>query len=429
MVRRDAVGSNVTESDQNRASDTAAPDPAVEGSSAPASSVSSAPADANGATQPAAAAPASGRESVGPPAGGGPSRSSGAGRAAVVLAVVGIVLALAVGFWSMQRFERIESEVARRLQSSEQRDAGFEGRLTQSLDLLRDVQNRAAVLESRIAETSALQAQIEKLYRDRAEDSLEVMLAELDASLSLAAQQLALGINSQAVLAVLQDLDSRIERQNDPRLLTVRAAILRDIERLRVYPATDVGSLALRIDALVSALDHLPLLATVREPVETANGVVDAYRRARPSEARPDSAPGAGGESAVTPPSEPFSLGRLAATFGAFGAELRHLFRVRRIDSPDAVLVAPEQAYFLRQNLRLMLLNARLALLSRNDSAFRGDLERARRWIAAYFDTEHRNVLAVQSQLGQLLDAKIVLDPPRIDESVSAVRLARASGR
>jgi uroporphyrin-3 C-methyltransferase/uroporphyrinogen III methyltransferase/synthase len=424
----------VTESDPNRASDTAARDPAGAGASTPASNASSTPAssgptppaDSSGPAQSAAARGASGREPAGLADERGAGRGSGAGRAGVVLAVIGIVLALAVGFWSMQRFDRIESEVARRLQSSEQRDAGFEGRLTQSLDLLRDLQSRSAVLESKIAETSALQAQIEKLYRDRAEDSFEVMLAELDASLSLAAQQLALGINSQAVLAVLQDLDSRIERQNDPRLLTIRAAILRDIERLRVYPATDVGSLALRIDALVSALDHLPLLATIRERVETANGVVDADRSAGPSDARPDGAPAATGESAVTPP---FSLGRLVATFGAFGAELRDLFRVRRVDSPDALLVAPAQAYFLRQNLRLMLLNARLALLSRNDSAYRGDLERARRWIGTYFDTEHRNVMAVQAQLGQLLEAKIVLDPPRIDDSVAAVRLARASSR
>ena len=113
----------------------------------------------------------------------------------------------------------------------------------------------------------------------------------------------------------------------------------------------------------------------------------------------------------------------------AFGEELRELFRVRRIDAPEAMLIAPDQAYFLRQNLRLTLLNARLALLMRNEDVYRSDLEQARRWIDRYFDTRHRNVEAVQAQLRQLLDIALELEPPRIDESLAAVRAARAGVR
>ena len=169
--------------------------------------------------------------------------------------------------------------------------------------------------------------------------------------------------------------------------------------------------------------DQLPLLATIREPVETANGLADAA----PGNGSPAAplAPEAG----ASPPESLWSTDRIGATLGAFGKELRELFRVRRVDSPDAVLVAPQQAYFLRQNLRLMLLNARLALLSRNGDAYRADLERARRWIDSYYDGEHRNVIAVQNQLRQMLDAKLVLEPPRIDDSLAAVRKARAAVR
>ncbi|TXL66993.1 uroporphyrinogen-III C-methyltransferase [Zeimonas arvi] len=349
--------------------------------------------------------------------------SRGSGRAGLVAGVVAIVIALVVGAWAMQRFERIEGEIARRLQATEQQLAALDAMLGQSRDLLRDLQGRNAVLENKLAETAGLQAQVEKLFRDRAEDSFDVTLAEAESGLALAAQQLALGADVEAVLAAIQNIEARLARESDARLGPVRAVLARDIERLRVHPSSDVGRLALRLDALIAALDQLPLLATIREPVETANGLVDAA----PGGAAP--APSAVSGSDAPTPAAASAADRIGATLGAFGKELRDLFRVRRVDSPDAVLVAPQQAYFLRQNLRLMLLNARLALLSRNGDAYRADLERARRWIHSYYDGEHRNVIAVQNQLRQMLDARLVLEPPRIDDSLAAVRKARAAVR
>jgi uroporphyrin-3 C-methyltransferase len=347
--------------------------------------------------------------------------SRGPGRAGLVAGVLAILVALAIGAWAMQRFARIEGEIARRLQAAEQQVTAFDAMLGQSRDLLRDLQGRNAVLESKLAETAGLQAQVEKLFRDRAEDSFDVTLAEAESGLALAAQQLALGADVEAVLGAIQNIEARLARESDARLAPVRAVLARDIERLRVHPSSDVGRLALRLDALIAALDQLPLLATIREPVETANGLVEAAPAgAAPA---PPSAPASDGPAPVS------TADRIGATVSAFGKELRDLFRVRRVDSPDAVLVAPQQAYFLRQNLRLMLLNARLALLSRNGDAYRADLERARRWIDSYYDGEHRNVVAVHNQLRQMLDAKLVLEPPRIDDSLAAVRKARAAVR
>lgn len=393
----------MTDTDQKRNGE----DASGEGGGAEAAREASAPA------KPAAPAPAAPAAEA--------SRSSG--RTGLVAGVVAIVIALAVGAWAMQRFERIESEIARRLQAAEQQVTALDAMLGQSRDLLRDLQGRNAVLENKLAETAGLQAQVEKLFRDRAEDSFDVSLAEAESGLALAAQQLALGADVEAVLAAIQNIEARLARESDPRLGPVRAVLARDIERLRVHPSSDVGRLALRLDALIAALDQLPLLATIREPVETANGLADAA----PGNGSPAAPPAP--EAGAAPPEALWSTDRIGATLGAFGKELRELFRVRRVDSPDAVLVAPQQAYFLRQNLRLMLLNARLALLSRNGDAYRADLERARRWIDSYYDGEHRNVIAVQNQLRQMLDAKLVLEPPRIDDSLAAVRKARAAVR
>jgi uroporphyrin-3 C-methyltransferase/uroporphyrinogen III methyltransferase/synthase len=67
--------------------------------------------------------------------------------------------------------------------------------------------------------------------------------------------------------------------------------------------------------------------------------------------------------------------------------DVRQLIRVRNVDTPDALMLSPTQAYFLRENLKLRLLNARMALLSRNEGAFRADLIAAQEALVKYFDT------------------------------------------
>lgn len=118
-------------------------------------------------------------------------------------------------------------------------------------------------------------------------------------------------------------------------------------------------------------------------------------------------------------------LGRLV-NFERMSEEVSRLFRVRRIDSPDVALIAPDQVYFLRENLRLRLLNARLALLSRNDPLFRSDIEQARNWIEHYFDPGSALVERALVQLEQLARARTVGDAPSVSDSLAAVRAARA---
>jgi uncharacterized protein HemX len=342
------------------------------------------------------------------------------GRGPLLVAVVAVAVAGLVAAWTIQRFERIESDLARRLQAQDQKSAALDAMLRASADMVRDLQGRTSVLESKGVETASLQAQLEKLFRDRAEDSFDVLLAEVDATLGLAAQQLALGADVRGVLAALQNLEARIVRYNDPRLAPLRAGLLRDIEKLRLFPASDAGALAIRIDALLAAIDKLPLVNSVRGHTSPAGGA---------------SGGGDAGESSQqVPPTtesrwEALLPESLRSVIVGMGREVGDLFRVRRIDQPDSLLLSPDQEYFLRQNLRLLLLNARLALLSRNEAVFRADLERARRWVETYYDGEQRTVVAVRAQIDQLLAARLALEPPRLDDSVGAARLLRAGSR
>jgi uroporphyrin-3 C-methyltransferase/uroporphyrinogen III methyltransferase/synthase len=334
-----------------------------------------------------------------------------------------LALAIASALWTGSRLGLLESEATRRLQAGDQRIAQLEASLGHAQAQLRDALSRTAVLENKVLETAGLQAQLEKLYRSLASDSTDVLLAEIESALALASQQLALGSNPQAALGALQEIEARLRRQDDPSLGAVRRALQRDIDRLKAYPAADILSLAMRLDGLLASIDQYPLIASVRMPAAQA------------PEAGPAGRAAARGGSSDADARRPASVGEAtsratdaaAAGLSALRDELQQLFRVRRVDTPDAALVAPEQAYFLRQNLRLLLLNARLALLSRNETLFRSDVERAVGWLRSYYDPDNRGVSSATAQLRQLLGTRIALEPPTLAESLAAVRAARAA--
>ncbi|MBY0463629.1 MAG: uroporphyrinogen-III C-methyltransferase [Burkholderiales bacterium] len=107
-------------------------------------------------------------------------------------------------------------------------------------------------------------------------------------------------------------------------------------------------------------------------------------------------------------------------------AATRDLVRVSRIDEPDAVLLSPEQAVFLRENLKLRLLNARLSLLSRQVSASRADMQAVKTAMTKYFDPASPVNKQAQQALGEVLQASRSLELPRPDDTLAA--LAKAAG-
>jgi uroporphyrin-3 C-methyltransferase len=108
--------------------------------------------------------------------------------------------------------------------------------------------------------------------------------------------------------------------------------------------------------------------------------------------------------------------------------EARKLLRVSRIDQPEAALLSPEQSFFLRENLKLRLLNARLALLSRQTDSVRADLASANAWLGKYFDPHSRKTQAAAQLLAQVQGQLRTSELPRLDETMAALATA-AAGR
>ncbi|MEW6690204.1 MAG: uroporphyrinogen-III C-methyltransferase, partial [Pseudomonadota bacterium] len=288
-----------------------------------------------------------------------------------------------------------QEEVARRLREVEAESRETRALARQAQDALREVQARQGALETRFAESQSQQLALEALYQELARNRDEWQLAEIEQVLAIAQQQLQLSGNVRAALLALQLAENRLSRADRPQFLPVRRALTRDIERLKSLPQLDLPGLSLALDRLVAAVDALPLAFDERAP-----------RAAPDRNAKPEPAP----------------PGLLARLGGEVWKELRALVVVRRIESPEPPLVPPQQAYFLRENLKLRLLNARLALLTRDEAGYREDLRVAQAWIRRYFDARAKAAQAALGQLKQLSSASLSFEPPSIADSLEAVR-------
>ena len=106
---------------------------------------------------------------------------------------------------------------------------------------------------------------------------------------------------------------------------------------------------------------------------------------------------------------------------------MKGLVRIRDMETPDIALVTPAQAYFLRENLKLRLLSARVALLARDEPSFRDDLREAQAWIAKYFDTRAKATGTTLAAVKQIAESPVAIGIPDINASLAAVRTARAA--
>ncbi len=95
---------------------------------------------------------------------------------------------------------------------------------------------------------------------------------------------------------------------------------------------------------------------------------------------------------------------------------------IKRRGEADRALLAPDERYFLTQNLRLNLESARIALLRHDRQSYQQALRSAREWIALYFDDTAPAVEATLKELTRLQQIDIAPSLPDISGSLNALR-------
>lgn len=316
-------------------------------------------------------------------------------RPSVLILAVAVLLILAQWLDTRMQVSDLQLELARRLSDSD--SVAKEGRLLvrQSQEALAALQAKVGVLEARLAETQSQAVALEAMYQELSSTHDARVLAEVEQSVVIAMQQLQFAGNVEAALLALQGADARLARTVQPQFLPARKLIARDIERLKATPGANLSGLSLKIESVVVAADSLPLAYQQRPQVETGK----------------------------SPPATQPASGAYWRELGAdLWQELRQLVRIERIDQADPALLAPNQSFFLRENLKLRLLNARLALLQRDGKTFRAEVRQAHEHLERYFDSRAKPVQAAQATLMTLARTDVDFDLPGLAETLTTLR-------
>lgn len=364
-----------------------------------------------------------------PPAAPPPARAS-----ATRWIVAAVALLAAGGAWlgwsAQQRLQQLESELVKRHEQSQ--DEAKEARLLakQAQDNARDAVAKSALLETRLAEVTLQRGQLDDLVKTMSRSRDETLLVDVEANLRVAVRQATLTGSAEPLVSALQNADERLLRSQQPRLEPVRRAIAKDLDRLKSTRVADLSILAVRMDEAVRMVDDLPLLSEPGKQSDRADAAAAASAPARANARKAAKAAHAASQAASSPDADPVWSDRVLDWSQKAGQtvwqEARSLVRLTRITQPEGMLIAPEQAFFLRENLKLRLLNARLGLLSRQTATANADIQSAQQAIKRYFDVQSRRTQGLQSLLADIAAQSPQTQLPRPDDTLAA--LATLSG-
>jgi uroporphyrin-III C-methyltransferase len=296
-------------------------------------------------------------------------------------------------------------------------------------DSVRETSVRQSVIEAKLSEVALQRSQLEELMTSMSRSRDENLVVDIDSAVRLAQQQASLTGTAEPLLAALRAADQRIARAAQPRLAPLQRAIAKDTERIKAATLSDTPGLLVKLDELARMVDDLPLANAVAQSsgnaaVKAALAKSPAAKSAAKSAASAASGP-AGDDDTSTLSQWPQWLQTIA---GAVRDEARGLVRVSRVDAPEAALLSPEQSFFVRENLKLKILNARLGLLARQSDASRADLQQAAISLSRYFDATARNTLQAQGLVLQIQSQLKATELPRVDDTLAALATA-AAGR
>jgi len=333
--------------------------------------------------------------------------------ASVTAGWLGGALVLVLLIWVGTEIVRENAALRRQINDLRQADATA---LAENERRLAQMERTAEQLREDLDEVKSQRAAVDQLYAELTRGRDDAALLEIERLLTLAAQELQVTGDVATAVSALQAADARLARVERPQLLALRRAIAADLARLRAVPVVDVTGVALKVDQIVEAIDTLPMLADAG-PRRAAKAAPPSDSAAKKS-SRKDPA-----SAAAAPAAE--AVGLWPRLRHWLSDEFGDLVQVRTVEVPEAMLLSVDQQYFVRQQLKLRLLNAREALLAHNDRLFRADISAAQSELARFFDSHQTTVAAALAQLKQLAVAMPPVNVPTVTDSLAALHTLR----
>ena len=321
------------------------------------------------------------------------------------------VLALMGSAMLWEKLSRIQSQLARQSADAGQQSLEAKAWAKQAQESVKDSAARLGLLESRVGEVALQRGQLDELMQSLSRSRDENLVVDIESAIRLAQQQSQLTGSVQPLLAALQSSQMRLTKVAQPRLAPLLRAIVRDIEQIKATPVTDTPTLLIKIDELVRAVDNLALLNAVG--ATTSNNATTKQAAATPE---------------TLSWARAISMSWWEKMLNDLWRNAQGLVRISRIERPEASLLAPEQSYFVRENLKLRLLNVRLAVLARHFESAQADMNQVTRDLNKYFDVASGQGPLTVTLAREILAQSKNTEIPRIDATLAALTTA-AAGR
>ncbi len=348
-------------------------------------------------------------------------------RWAIVILSVATAGAGWVAWNTQKKVQALEQELVRRQVDSQGQATEARVLARQAQEASREATARTILLETRIAEVALQRTQVEDLIKTLSLSRDENLVADIEAGLRVASQQASLTGSAEPLIAAMQSADDRLAHARQPRLDNIRRALAKDLDHVRATRVADTSSLTIRLDEAARLVDDVPLL---NQPEATMPPAPKTEAGSKPSNKIKASAQqGAASPTSAASTANTWDSHVLDWTKGAaqtFLNETRGLIRLTRINRPEGMLISPDQGFFLRENIKLRLLNARLALLSRQNTVALADLQNIQATVPRYFDMQSRKTQLLQAMLSDVAAQSQQTTVPRPDDTLAA--LATVSG-
>lgn len=320
---------------------------------------------------------------------------------ALILALIALVALAWQWVNTRQRVNDIEKSLSLKLEA-------YQALNQQSLMLAKQAEERSTeanartvVLEQKLEESRDQQDVLQTLYDQLAENREATAVSEVEQLLTIANQQLQLVGNVKTALLALQAADSRLEPLNLPRANQLRETLALEIKNLRRLPQVDVVSMSAQLETLGDLCAAIPLISERQPTLNTKAAQQNAANLTH--------------------------LNTFQKVTYPIWNDIKNLVTVERIDKPEPPLLSTDHAFYLRENLKLRLLTARIALLQHDEISYKADLATITSWINEYFDAKHPKATQAFKLLKTLSSNNIDIQLPKLTDSIAAINRYKLS--
>ena len=265
---------------------------------------------------------------------------------------------------------------------------------------LDDVRTQASADKIGVEELQLrLTRSMQQINAKQQDNSTEWLLAEVEYLLRLANQRVLMEKTADGALTLLKSADKISSETDDVTIYEVRQALATDIAALEAVPQVDTEGVFLKLGAMNDQVEKLRLI-----PLAEKRELPDLLK-----EITPDSV------------SESWASG-MKANWNSAMDKLGSLVVIQQRDGKIEPLLSPKETFYLKQNLHLMLEQAQMALLQREQGAYDNSLVKAQTWAAEYFDKKDAATQAIVRGLEDLKPVQVSPEVPDISGSLRELK-------